>query len=391
MSIMYDVAVIGAGPGGSRAALDCSVNGLKTIIFEKKPVVGRPVHCGECLSEVAAQNTGLTIPEHVVSTYVKGIRVVFPDKSEKKLYESGYVLDKDKFEQWLSGKACSNGAVLRLNSGVTALSYIKDNWIIKTGSGEDIRSKIVIDASGVQSVSLNLLKKKLRFSVIVGFQYELEDIQTDEFISFYLWPKLAPGGYLWIIPKGGGTANVGLITTQTKKIKQILDKFIRIMDLNPDKIKKKFGGRIPASGPLVETFSRGLMLVGDAAGFTSPLFEGGTHLALKSGCIAASFAHDAVILNDFSKNHFSGYQKKWMGIFPDYKQLLKGKEILYNLADSELNLTAQYIPEKIIGFSNYKKILTILNIAFHNPKILMKGGADMLRAFELSRAKHYGW
>ncbi|OYV48909.1 MAG: hypothetical protein B7X10_02480 [Burkholderiales bacterium 21-58-4] len=45
---------------------------------------------------------------------------------------------------------------------------------------------------------------------------------------------------------------------------------------------------IPSSGPLPRIFGDGLLLAGDAAGFTSPMFEGGTQLALKSGEFAAS-------------------------------------------------------------------------------------------------------
>ena len=50
---------------------------------------------------------------------------------------------------------------------------------------------------------------------------------------------------------------------------------------------RPFGGTIPISGPRSVTVDDGLILVGDAAGFTSPLFEGGSHLALWSGRQAA--------------------------------------------------------------------------------------------------------
>ena len=48
----YDVCIIGAGPGGSRAGRECAQNGLATIIGDKKKAVGLPVHCGKCLSVV---------------------------------------------------------------------------------------------------------------------------------------------------------------------------------------------------------------------------------------------------------------------------------------------------------------------------------------------------
>ena len=67
-----DVLIIGAGPGGGSAALHAARAGLKTIIVEADPEVGTPVHCGECLSDLAVQNLDLEIPE-----YVKGFFALF--------------------------------------------------------------------------------------------------------------------------------------------------------------------------------------------------------------------------------------------------------------------------------------------------------------------------
>ena len=95
-----DVLVIGAGPGGGSAALHSARAGLSTIIVEADPEVGVPVHCGECLSQMAVDNLDLDLPEDVVALDCKGIRVIFPDGTKKLLTEKGYVLEKHKFEQW---------------------------------------------------------------------------------------------------------------------------------------------------------------------------------------------------------------------------------------------------------------------------------------------------
>mgnify|MGYP000158362471 CR=1 FL=1 len=97
-----DVLIIGAGPGGGSAGLHTSRAGLKTIIVEADPEVGTPVHCGECLSHIAVENLDLEIPDHVKALDVKGIRVIFPDGTEKLLTEKGYVLEKHLFERWPS-------------------------------------------------------------------------------------------------------------------------------------------------------------------------------------------------------------------------------------------------------------------------------------------------
>ena len=53
------------------------------ILVEDHSEIGTPVHCGECLSLLATQNLGLEIPDEVISLDCKGIRVIFPDGTEK--------------------------------------------------------------------------------------------------------------------------------------------------------------------------------------------------------------------------------------------------------------------------------------------------------------------
>ena len=122
----------------------------------------------------------------------------------------------------------------------------------------------------------------------------MTEVENDGYLDFYLWPEYSPHGYVWMIPKKGERANVGLVTTDKKGAIKYLDKFIEDTYLdgkpivNPqwrqEGIKiRPFGGTIPISGPREVTVQDGIILVGDAAGFTSPLFEGGSHLALWSG------------------------------------------------------------------------------------------------------------
>ena len=114
-----------------------------------------------------------------------------------------------------------------------------------------------------------------------------------------------------MIPKCDGRANVGLVSEDKKGLVKDLDAFIDITHFSDLEITnppwrdgsvsvRGFGGTIPISGPHEWTYSDGLMLVGDAAGFTSPLFEGGSHLALKSAVFAAQTAARAIESGDLS-------------------------------------------------------------------------------------------
>ena len=406
----YDVLVIGAGPGGGSAALHAARAGLSTLIVEADPEVGTPVHCGECLSELAVENLNLQIPDHVKALDVKGIRVIFPDGTEKLLTEKGYVLEKHLFERWLCDEAIGKGAELRLGHRVTSMERIYNSenqfsyWKID-GKGEQfpLHCKSVIDASGVSGAASKLLDMGTQIEVIAGFQYEILDVENDGYLDFYIWPKYSPHGYVWMIPKEGGRANVGLVTTDKKGAIKYLDSFIKDTYLdgkpavNPpwrkEGIKvRPFGGTIPISGPRSVTVGDGLILVGDAAGFTSPLFEGGSHLALWSGREAAkTIASLLESKQTLSKDRMMAYEKAWKKTFPPYSKILKGKTALYELTDDEMSIMAHCLPEELGNMSPLQKVGIGFKILFRKPMLFTKRIIHVLLSFGYSRAKFFGW
>ncbi len=386
----FDIAIIGSGPAGAHAALCCAKNSMKVAVFEEHKTAGEPVHCGECLSDLALSKFDLGLPSEAVSLKVKGIRVIFPDKRSTVLNEPGVVLEKHKFEQHLSKKAEESGAKYFYSSRVTALARNGQEWLISAG-GKEFKSKILIDGSGVAQVSSRLLKMEQESSKVLGAQYELEDIPTDGYLDFYLWPRLAPHGYLWMIPKSNGRANVGLVTTDKENIKKYLNQFVKEMGWEKKKVNKSFGGTIPSSGPLPQTYDDGLMMVGDAAGFTSPLFEGGTHLSLMSSKFASDVAKMAFIAKEYDSKVLCQYERLWSAEFPDYSKLITGKNSLYSFSDTELNVLGHALPDDLSNMSIVDKAGIFMKILVSNPMLLGKNAIGALMGFGYSRANHYGW
>ena len=409
---MCDVLVIGAGPGGGNAALQCARQGLSTMLIEDHSAIGTPVHCGECISDLACDNLNLDLPEHVISKRVHGIRVIFPDGTEKCLTEEGYVLEKHLFERWIADKAVEAGASMHLSHKLSSMDRVEEDerfvgWKCD-GKGEQfpIQAKVVIDASGVAAVCskvvnidedtpLNTMGK-----VVAGMQYELLEVPTDGYLDFYIWPKYAEKGYLWMIPKCDGRANVGLVTEDRPRTKKALDEFIGITHFNeleqvPPPWKEKgnpaFGGTIPISGPFENTHYDGLMLIGDAAGFTSPLFEGGSHLALKSAVYAAETAAAAIAEDDVSAERLAIYAKLWKDEFPPYDKILRGKNALFDLTDDEMSVMARCFPDEMSDMGASGKAMVGLRLLSRRPGLYLKKVVPAMLAFGYSRAKHYGW
>ena len=409
---MCDVLVIGAGPGGGNAALQCARQGLSTMLIEDHSAIGTPVHCGECISDLACDNLNLDLPEHVISKRVHGIRVIFPDGTEKCLTEEGYVLEKHLFERWIADKAVEAGASMHLSHKLSSMDRVEEDgrfigWKCD-GKGEQfpIQAKVVIDASGVAAVCSKVINidedtpLNTMGKVVAGMQYELLEVPSDGYLDFYIWPKYAEKGYLWTIPKCDGRANVGLVTEDRPRTKKALDEFIGIthfkeLEQVPPPWKEKgnpaFGGTIPISGPFENTHYDGLMLVGDAAGFTSPLFEGGSHLALKSAVYAAETAAAAIAEDDVSAERLAIYAKLWKDEFPPYDKILRGKNALFDLTDDEMSVMARCFPDEMSDMGVLGKAMVGLRLLSRRPGLYLKKVVPAMLAFGYSRAKYYGW
>ena len=385
----FDVAVIGSGPAGGSTALHCAKLGLSVCVIEEHPAVGEPVHCGECLSELAVDRVGLKLPDSVISKRVEGIRVIFPNGKNSIVREKGFVLEKHKFERFIVGEAQAAGAKIFLNT--RAEQFVKDTegWRIRTGGGTFL-AKTIVDASGPASVFSQKTGINKKPETVIGVQVEMQGLHDQDIIDFFFSAKFAPHGYLWIIPKSGGRANVGVVTNDKGKAKAYLDGFIKETQLQDKPITKTFGGLIPESGPVAKTCGERFVLVGAAAGFTAPMFEGGTALSLMSGKLCAETIARAAKQNDFSEKAFAEYAQKWKKEFPNYGSIIGGKKSLYTFDEQKLNEMGNIMPENLTSLTFLDKVRVGLKL-MANPKLPKLKTIRVFSALQYSRAKSYGW
>jgi len=384
---MYDAAVIGGGPAGLSFGLHSKE--IKVIILEEHSKIGVPVHCGECISELCINKFKLNLPKTSIARKVNGIKMIFPNQKQIVLYEKGYVLNKDIFEQYLAMLAEKKGVEIRKNYKVKNVEKRNDYWRINN----EINAKVIVDATGHAQVMSGLLGINKNSEKKIGVQYRMDDIPFNDTLEFYILPEYAPRGYLWNIPKTPGThgpANVGLITDNIKMAKPNLDRFLKTKAWN--KKKFMFGGMLPSSGPLDKTYGTGFLMIGDAAGFTSPVFEGGTHLSLMSGKFAAQVVHEAVNKNDFSQQILKQYKNLWMKDFPAYNKILKGRNALYKkLTEKDLEHLGEVLPENFNNFGIKEKLMLGLRMILKDASIYNRGVLDALFALGYSTAQYYGW
>lgn len=287
----FDLIVVGAGPAGSAAAFTAAELGVSVLLLEEHDKIGVPLACAEGLSRSTIAGY-LDIRPEWIAQPLSGSIVRDPHGTEFTIeYPNvGWVLDRKEFDPGLADIAQQKGAILKRSSRAIGL---QDNEVIieENGSRRKYSFKYVIGADGIASKVGTWLGIDTRLGpseIEICAEYRLSKMNLrPEYAHLIFGSKYAPGGYAWIFPKSGNSANVGLglspaVTKEKPKV--ILDRWLR-EEFPGAKVEERIFGGVPAK--LLNRFSGdNFCLIGDAARFTDPLSGAGIANGVKSGIIA---------------------------------------------------------------------------------------------------------
>ena len=359
----YDVIVVGSGPAGSVTARFAAEKGAKVLVIERRAEVGVPVLCGEGISR-KIDEWDMLEGKRWIAGKMDGARIYSPDKTyvilgaEHAGNETGYVIYRDIFDQELAKSAIKAGAEYVMNT--KAIGLIKDGDEIKGVKAQhfdeelEIECNIVVGADGVDSKVGQWAGIKTRLDpkdLETCCQYTLTDIDVkDAYCEFYLGKEIAPGGYVWVFPKGKRIANVGIgilaSLSEAGMAKNLLDKFIENDSrLSKGKSIRFLTGAVPVSNP-VETVRDNIILVGDAARHVDPITGGGLTHCLEGGKIAGETIAKSIKAKDYSKEFLSQYETKWKEAFGQkIKRNYLVKELMLEMDDKTFNKLAHALKD----------------------------------------------
>jgi len=365
MIMKYDVVVVGSGPAGSVTARFAAENGAKVLVIERRAEVGVPVLCGEGTSR-KIDDWEMLEGKRWIAGKMDGARIYSPDKTcvtlaaEQAGNETGYVIYRDIFDQELARLAIKAGAEFMMNT--QAIELIKEGDKIKGVKARyfdeelEIECDIVVAADGVDSKVAQWAGLKTRLDpkdLETCCQYTLTDVDVkDAYCEFYLGKEIAPGGYVWVFPKGKRIANVGIgilaSLSESGMAKKLLDNFIKNDPrLSKSKTLRFLAGAVPVSNPAKETVADNIVLVGDAARHVDPITGGGLTHCLEGGKIAGEIIAKAVKSKDFSSEFLSEYEKGWKEAFGQkIKRNYLVKELMLDMDDKTFNKLAHAL-EKV--------------------------------------------
>ncbi|MBM3264169.1 MAG: NAD(P)/FAD-dependent oxidoreductase [candidate division Zixibacteria bacterium] len=356
---VFDMVVVGGGPGGAMAAWAAAERGIDVLMIEKDREIGVPVRCAEGIA-VDTVHRFLDPAPHWISAKIEGVRLYAPSGASLEFTQEGmgYVLERRVFDRELANRAAKAGAEVRISTCATGLVRDADRIagvrMVTRGREYTVQCPLVIAADGVESrvarwAGINTLIALRDLEVTT--QYLLDNVRPDKgYCEFFLGQQIAPGGYAWIFPKSSDTANVGIGVcgryTRHKSSTAYLHEFIerRFPDSTP---LAMVVGSVPVAHTLDEIFTDGLMVVGDAAHQVNPISGGGIGTAMIAGEIAGRVGAEAIKTGDVSKKRLAQYRKDWDEAYGNHqRRVYRVKEAINKLKDATFDATAERLGQK---------------------------------------------
>lgn len=366
----FDVVVVGAGTAGCLTAKTLAEAGLEVGIIDVKPRerIGEKI-CGDAIGKHHFDKLELVYPSgNELQSTIEGIIIHSPDmetmfqiKSES-LY--GFIVNRLLFGQRLLKLALDKGATL-LDSTQAREPILKDNAIIGILAREmrkktkiQLRSRVVVDASGFQAV----LRRKLPQEIGVDTDVKNEDVEacyreirqlgehvtTPEMCEIYLDQKTAPGGYYWVFPEGETKTNVGLGVCMRKDFpkpkNQLYGKVLSKPLFEGSSAISGGAWYVPTRRPLDCMVGNGIVMVGDSACQVNPIHGGGIGPSMMGGMLAGKTIVEALEKGDVTRKGLWQYNVKYA---ESYGAKQAGLDIfrlflLQGISDEEINYGMKY-------------------------------------------------
>lgn len=337
---VYDVLIIGGGPGGSSAACYLRQSGLKVLLLEREHFPR--FHIGESLlpyNRRIFEEIGVW-PALEAAGFPKKYGAQFHlgngSKCTKFVFREGRFtkepeaiqVERAVFDNILLRHAEKQGAEVREGWTVKHVEQGTDVAEVKAvsddGEIETYQTRFVIDASGRGNMTGNQdgireihprLKKLAVFGHFKGVKRD-EGEKAGDTVIVRLENK-----WFWLIPVSAEKTSVGCVMDNSEYSE---------LKLSPAEVFQKF---VEASAPMRERMAEAescskiqttgdfsyknktlygprLLRVGDAAGFMDPIFSAGVYLAMYSGKFAAQAIAKTIKMQDDPLPRFQAYEKR---------------------------------------------------------------------------------
>jgi menaquinone-9 beta-reductase len=324
-----DVIVIGAGTAGCAAAIRLVQAGYRVVALERKDHEdGEDITSGEVLvpaTQFECEDLGLRFEGDWVLDRITGIRNVYPDLSwtyHPIPHSTTPVhVDRGGFNAALRKKLVEVGGNLIWNARVIDVEFRIDSAIARIADRSEITARLIIDAGGRYAPSLRTLNLKSedpefsQIGVAVFFKsFDGTPLHTwDRHLygvrgAMLSGSRIRPGLFRYILEADLAekkTDHLGAIEFYESVARQH-DRWLYERIMSEPRTGQQWS--MAPLGYRVSAVARDrLLLVGDAAGYLSPITGQGNEFAMRTGRLAALAADRALHNGDLRADVFSLY------------------------------------------------------------------------------------
>lgn len=368
--IIYDVAIIGAGPAGCACALTLSKSGLKVLLVDKE-TFPRDKICGDAVPGASFKAMEQISPAWAKAMYdfskkedIRKDRIFAPNGKSFELTWVNYAYNSKRFEfdNFLMNLVKSDTQTIVIeNKRIVNVNVTKNEVQCIFDDGTAFQAKLMIGCDGANS----LVNRQLLFehtnetdhaTAVRSYYTGVTGISPNT-NEFHFFGDLLPG-YFWIFPLDNGVTNVGfgILSGKGRKfnLRNTLQEIIRSRKglserfqhaLSLDGVK---GFALPLGTKKRPVSGERFMLCGDAAALIDPFGAHGIDHALWSGLFAAEQAVLCFQANDFTAETMKNYDRKL------YKKI--GQQLSKGTIVLKLTIHFPFIINLLSGMARFKKI-----------------------------------
>jgi digeranylgeranylglycerophospholipid reductase len=366
--MLYDVAVVGAGPAGLMAALTASEAGLQTVLIERRKDIGSITRscCQQLIMDEDFQGeTVQLLPEEIrftgnaFSVPYGGSRLPVPHKyfvspGGRRVHFANadgspivIVIDKGLLLQGLLDRCVRQGVCFMSAAHVAGIEQA-DGQVslrcVQSGHAESVRARKVIIAEGVNAVltgkcGLNAGRKLFARALCAMFVVDGIDAEGPPALRSYMGAAYQSFAPVITGPALGGAAlrYVALIGTRERRplqtFQNVRTRSPLANQLESARVVKTLGCTATAYSALAVPHTGNILVAGDAAAYVEVEIQGALTCGRRAGRAVAREIENG--------SGFHEYARWWQESFEfngeDYLQVAQGFALVPVYGDDEID------------------------------------------------------